>query len=274
MPSSLTLRVVLVFASLLSVAASPHGDVWQPAYCLDKELRGPSAPYVPQAGDIVFFNYDDGIFWKVGFKLALSGPPDHSGIIVAMPDGTHAVAESGADDGMLVTVCSLEGRLRFHDGHRGPVWVRRRTVPLTAEQSCRLTEFAINERTKQYAVWRLLGQATVLRSRGPFRTEWAGKPVGPKDTYFCSEYLLEAGVYAGFFDPETTRPRATYPEDFFFDRSRNRYVNKHFNLACHYSPPQRLTFEGRPCCKEPKGPPTRINPAAIPPHPYLVTSPN
>ncbi|MBX7102770.1 MAG: hypothetical protein K1X57_01725 [Gemmataceae bacterium] len=266
------MRGAIFFVALLGVAASPAGDLYQPAYCLDRTLRGPSTPYVPQAGDMVFYNYDGNLFWKIGYKIALAGPPDHSGIVVKLPDGTFGVLEAGPDDSLIVEVCAAEDRLKFHSCHRGPVWIRRRICPISDEENKRLTEFAISERNKEYAVWRLLGQGTLLRSRGPIRTNWMGKSAGPKESYFCSEVVLEAAVYAGLLDAETTRPRATYPEDFFFDRSRNPYINKHLSLAHAWHPPQRLTFEDCPCCKEPKGSSKNPNPAAIPVHPYFLTS--
>jgi hypothetical protein len=265
------MRELLFVLACTGIAAGPAGSVYQPAYCMDDVLRAPAADYVPQPGDVIFFNYDEGWFWKLGFKLALSGPPDHAGIIVRLPDGSLAVFESGPDDGLLVEVSCLVERLKFHACNRGPVWVRRRICPLTEDQIVRLGEFAISERGKSYAYWRLLGQTTLLRSRGPLRTHWAGKPKGPKDSYFCSELVLEALVYAGALDPATTRPRATYPEDFFFDRSRNAYLNGRFTLAHSWHPPQRLVFDDCPPCKAYKGSHRNPNPAAAPVHPYFLS---
>lgn len=262
-------RLGWAFVAVMLVAAGPHGDLCRPAYCLDFELRGPLRQYTPQAGDIIFFNYEDSVFWKFAFKMAFSGPPDHSGVVVQMPDGTFGVLESGPDDSLRVETCLLAPRLAFHHCNRGRVWVRRRITPLTAEQSSRLTEFAISERHKEYAYWRLLGQGTWMRSRGPIKIAWRGKPKGPHESYFCSEVVLEALVYAGALCPVTTRPSATYPEDFFFDRSRNPYINKHLNLSCTWEPPARWITDDCPACKEYKGSSKEPNPKAIPAHPYF-----
>lgn len=262
-------RLYCLLLAAASIAAAPYGDVWQSAYCLDYELRGPTLDYQPQAGDIVLYSYEGSILWGVGYKVALSGGPDHSGIVVCMPDGTFGILEAGPDDSLMVQVMSLSERLRFHACNRGRTWVRRRKCPLTDEQSCRLTQFAISERGKNFSLLRLGAQITPMRSRGPLQTSILGRPQGPHYSYICSEIVIEAAVYAGLINPETSRPRATYPEDIFFDRSRNRYLDQHFNLSCTWEPPARLTFEDCPCCKARKGGPFRPNPEAIPSHPWF-----
>src|SRR5262249_58276617 len=73
------------------------GYLCQPAYCLDECIRTPLEPYFPQAGDIVLFT-DDTILWKVGFHLAGTGHPYHSGIIVALPEGGFGSLEAGFND--------------------------------------------------------------------------------------------------------------------------------------------------------------------------------
>ena len=262
-------RLCTLMFAWACVAAAPIGDLWQPAYCLDYEMRGPTAPYQPQPGDIVCYSYEGSILWGVGYKVALAGGPDHSGMVVRMPDDTLGILEAGPDDSLIVQVCSLAERLKFHHCNRGRVWVRRRKCPLTDEQSCLLTQFAISERGKNFSLLRLGAQITPLRSRGPIRTQFMGKPLGPHGGYICSEIIIESGVYAGIMDRETARPGATYPEDFFFDRSRNRYLDEHFSLAYAWEPPARLTFEDCPCCKARKGFSFRPNPDAIPVHPWF-----
>jgi hypothetical protein len=264
------IRILLAIASLSLIAAGPFGDVYQPAYSLDHCLREPVACYEPQAGDLIFYTDDHSIFWPIGFAMAGTGAPFHSGIVVMMPDGTPSVLESGPDDSSLVEVCSLYERLRFHSCNRGRIWIRRRSVPLTAEQSCRLTEFAITQRHKEYAVWRMMGQATPMRCRGPLKIHFLGKPEGPKDSYFCSELILEAAVYAGLMDPCTTRPRSSYPRDYFFDSSPNPYLNKHLNLSCTWHPPARWVPNDCPACHEKQGTYKCPNPNAIPTHPYFL----
>src|SRR5262249_32918889 len=131
--------------------------------------------------------------------------------------------------------------LRDHVRCGDRVWVRRRRMPLTAEQSARLTAFAEAQAGKPFAVLRLMGQLTPFRSRGPVRTWFVGRPHGERRSYFCSELVLEACVAAGLLDPVTTRPAATYPRDLFFGRSLNLYLDRHLCLEPDWDPPARWT---------------------------------
>jgi hypothetical protein len=85
----------------------------------------------------------------------------------------------------------------------------------------------------------MLRQMTPFRTRGPLRTFVMGAANGERDSYFCAELVMEACVHAGLLSPETTRPSATYPEDMFFDRSANLYLNRYFTLADGWDPPSR-----------------------------------
>jgi hypothetical protein len=224
--------------------------LYQPAYCLDEVLRGPAEPYCPQPGDIMLCT-DRLLFWKLTFNLALTGHPHHSGIVFALPDGRMAILEAGPHDTFFVEINEAVAHLHSYEDE-GPVWIRRRRVPLTPEQSARLTAWALRQCGKHFALIRLGGQLTFLRSRGPLRTRFLGGPHGERKNYFCSELLLESCVAAGLLDPATTRPAATYPRDIFFDKSWNPYLNKHLNLSACWYPPARWTSNLGPaagCCK-------------------------
>jgi hypothetical protein len=121
------------------------------------------------------------------------------------------------------------------------VWIRRRCVPLTPEQSACLTAFAEAQDNKPFATLRLVGQLTPFRSRGPLRTWFVGKPHGHRENYFCAELVMESCVAAGLLDAATTRPAATYPRDIFFGRSINLYLDKHLPLEPDWYPPARWT---------------------------------
>ena len=153
----------------------------------------------------------------------------------------------------------------------GRVWVRRRAVPLTPEQSARLTEFALAADGRQFSVGKLALQLTPFRARGPVRTAFVGKPRGlDKSAYFCSELIVEACAYAGLIDPCTARPSATYPRDLFMDHSLNPFLNRNFKLAPCWDPPARWTSYGCAASLEPGLPGTpasRISPAAHPEYP-------
>ena len=46
----------------------------------------------------------------------------------------------------------------------------------------------------------------------------------------CVQIVVEALVYAGLVDERTAAP-ATYAQDLFYDRSRNRYIDRHPPMA-------------------------------------------
>jgi hypothetical protein len=117
-----------------------------------------------------------------------------------------------------------------------------------------LTEFAVAADGGRYALGRFMLQLTPIRSRGPLRTYVIGGPRGMGGRYYCAEETLEALAYVGLIDPRTTRPAATFPQDMFYDRSRNLYVDRHPPLASGWKPPRlwnalegsNLTGKARP----------------------------
>jgi hypothetical protein len=228
-----------VFAGAPAFTATPPigSYLYQPSYCMDKLLRGPARPYLPQPGDVLLAT-DNNIFWKITHDLALAFEPHNSAVIFARPDGSLAILEAGPNDTLWVDTLDMLPHLQEYAA-KGPVWIRKRKMPLTPEQSACLTAFAMKQPGKRFALGRLGGQLTPLRSRGPIRTAWLGKPHGDRRAYFCSELVTESLVAAGLVNPETTRPAATYPHDLFFDHSHNRYINKHLPLACDWEPPAR-----------------------------------
>jgi hypothetical protein len=220
----------------------------QPAFCEDFQRRLPVTPYCPQPGDIMM-SADGSIFWLVMHRLAGTSHPTHSAIVFQRPDGTMAILEAGPHDTLHIRTMDALPHLRSYEVE-GRVWIRRRAVPLTPEQSAKLTAFALGADCKWFALIRLGRQLTPFRSRGPIRTCFVGKPRGPdRCTYFCSELVTESLVAAGLIDPETARPSATYPRDLFMDASLNPYLNKHLHLAPCWDPPARWTSGCEPCSK-------------------------
>jgi hypothetical protein len=226
-------------ACLPGQGGEAHSFLYQPAFCIDDVLRCPAEAYCPQPGDIML-RMDHSKFWRVTHYLALAFDPNGSAIVFARPDGRLAVLEAGPNDTMWVKTCDLLTHLREYAA-QGRVWIRRRRVPLTPDQSARLTAFALAQEGKRFALVRLAGQLTPFRSRGPLRTYFVGKPQGDRRSYFCSELVCEACVAAGLLDPKRTRPAATYPHDLFYGRSLNPFIDGHLDVNARWYPPARWT---------------------------------
>lgn len=212
----------------------------QPAFCEDFQRRGPVVPYCPQAGDLMF-SADGSMFWLAMHRLAGTSHPTHSAIVFQRPDGSMGILEAGPHDTLRIRTLDALPHLQSYEAE-GRVWIRQRAVPLTPEESTRLTEFAFQQDGKRFALARLGQQLTVLRPRGPIKTCFFGKSHGAdRGSYYCSELVMEALVAAGLVDAETARPAATYPRDMLLDSSCNPYLNKHLKLAPCWHPPARWT---------------------------------
>ncbi len=232
------------------VHADPgYGTLGQPAYDLGSAAGPAVASWDPQPGDVILSNST-----RPGaalmYAFAMTGPPAHAGVVVRLPCGTPAVAEAGGEGVFSTRVTPLDQRI----GQYGcSVWVRRRCVPLTAEQSCRLTEFALAADGTRYAWGRGIGMGARFGARGPLRTYCFGQPRGCGKRYFCGEFVVEALAYAGAVDPATARPGAVLPRDLFFDTSANPYFNSHPPLGCGWDAPAKFCHAGCGCCAAPNG---------------------
>lgn len=219
---------------------TPGSYLYQSAYGLDDVLRVPAGPYLAQPGDI-FLATDRALWAQAGHRLAWSGPPHHSGIVFARPDGRLAILEAGPYNSIVVETIDLLQHLGTHEKRGEKVWIRQRKTPLTPEQCARLTEWCLAQEGKPFAVLRLVAQITPIRTRGPLRTFCLGGPRGERDKFFCSELLMETLVAVGLVDPARTRPSATYPRDIFFDRSHNLFLKHNLDLSPCWHPPARWT---------------------------------
>jgi hypothetical protein len=219
-------------------AAVAGSFLYQPAYCTADVRLAPARPYLPQPGDI-FLASDRGLIARACHWLVGAAGVHHSGIVCARPDGSLAILEAGPFNTLRVRTLDVLPHLRGHEERGEKVWVRQRRVPLTPEQSARLTAWALAQDGKRFAVVRLGAQLTPLRSRGPLRTYLVGGPHGERRNYFCSELVMESCVAAGLVDPAGARPAATYPRDLFMDRSHNPFLNRHLDLSPCWFPPAR-----------------------------------
>jgi hypothetical protein len=238
---ALLVQLLIAGAMLGNGAADEHAVsfLYQPAFCADARLRLPAEPYIPQPGDI-FLATD--YRWLLQFGHWLAGAKDihRSGIVIALPDGGMALAEAGPVDKDDVCITDLITQLQCY-ADKEKVWIRRRAVPLTPEQSEKLTDFAIRQCGKRFALWRMLAQCCPLKSRGPVRTFYLGGPHGDRCSYFCSEFVTEACVAAGVLNATHTRPAATYPCDLFYAESCNLFLKLHFSpdINAGWCPPAR-----------------------------------
>src|SRR5438270_892834 len=106
-------------------------------------------------------------------------------------DGSLGILEAGPNDTTRCRILPLLPHLNEY-ADKGPVWIRKRKRPLTAEQNACLTDFAERQDGKMFALVRLAGLMTPLRSRGPLRTFVIGKPNGDRFSYYCAELVVES----------------------------------------------------------------------------------
>jgi len=240
------LPLVLLCSGAGDASAAEQGGSYlcQPAFCVDYALRIPTEPYTPQPGDI-FLATDQQLWSRVGHWLAGGGGLHPSGIILMRSNGGPALIEAGPFNSLKIAILDPCTHMREHVAAGDRVWIRRRRVPLTPEQSARLTEFAEAQDGKPFAMLRMLAQVTPFRSRSPLRVYFLGTAHGSRDKFFCSELVMESCVAAGLHDPFTARPDSTYPRDLCFGRSINRYLNEHLELDAGWYPPAR--WLERPC---------------------------
>jgi hypothetical protein len=218
-------------------ADAPTGYLYRPSYDVQLAPRGPAREYRPKPGDVLLMS-DTTPFWTALYRLALTGRPGHGGIVVTAADGRLGVLEAGFHDTTWTRLTPLEYRLAQYPGS---IWVRERLVPLTPDQDARLTAFALAAKDGRYATGRFALQLTPFGARGPLRTAFARGPREPGNRLFCTEAITEGAAYAGLLDARTVRPGATYPQDLFYDRSRNPYIDRHPPLRDGWAPPAQWT---------------------------------
>jgi hypothetical protein len=194
--------VVEASSYLIRAASGPHGE---------RVIF--SEPYVPKPGDLVFYDCEQ-LQWDIIDFLSGTGPPDHMGIVVARPDGNLAVLEAGPDKVLRVFLLDIPTRF---EGHHGGIYVRRLRCPLTPEQSAALTDFALAQEGKRYALFRFLRQITPFKARGPIRSSLFGMTKLNREHWFCSELVVAAGTVAGLFNPNVMNANNIYPYDILDD---------------------------------------------------------
>lgn len=178
-----------------------------------QSVSGLRQPYLPQPGDIVFYDH-----WSMRsrffYTLARTGKPYHAGVVVNLPDGRPAILEAGPYDYTHVFLMDALPRMRTHSG---TIWVRRLRQPLTPEESARLTHFALHQTGKGFALIRLIVEVTPFRAHGCLHSQLFGSPKTERHSWFCSELVVAALAVAGRIDPHVIKPNTVYPRDLFRD---------------------------------------------------------
>lgn len=196
-----------------SSACADSGWLLAPGAC-SHDPSSPREAYLPKPGDLVFYT-SDRLRQRIFYTLAYTGKPYHVGIVVNLPDGRPAVLEAGPYDYVHVYLMDLRPRLETHPG---TIRIRRLRTPLTAEQSARLTSFALGQTGKRFAVGRIILEITPFRTHGPIRARLFGSAKLNRHSWFCSELVIAALAVAGVVDPEVMKPNTLYPRDLFSDR--------------------------------------------------------
>ncbi|MSR31393.1 MAG: hypothetical protein EXR99_07805 [Gemmataceae bacterium] len=172
-----------------------------------------AVPYVPCVGDVLLFD-DMSRFWTFLYKIAGTAPPFHAGIVFKKPDGSLAVLESGPDDTLHVFLLDIHPRL--HD-FEGSILIRQTKKVLSQEESKKLTDFAVAQDGKRYAMWRLLLQGTPVRHRGGIKEKILATTYADRSRWLCAEIVVSAGTLVGLFDPAKVKGTTTYPLDMVDD---------------------------------------------------------
>ena len=163
--------------------------------------------YAPQAGDLVLFRNKSFVMNLLG-AAAFSARTTHAGIVVARPNGELAILETPAV-GASVTFNDIRKRM---DTYAGQIWIRSPHVPLTAEQSARLTAFAQAQEGKAYD---LLGFFSLPVSWPVpiFKRQHGLVDDLTASRWICSSLAVSACSATGLIDADDVWPRGACADD-------------------------------------------------------------
>jgi hypothetical protein len=220
--------------ALRPVGEEQAGYFYKPYRDAQGVWRVELVPYKPLPGDLMLFD-DHNKTITFLYELVGSGAPLHSAMIIERPDHTPAILEAGPN--FIPRVYILEP-LRRMKAYPGTVMIRRPRQPLSAEQSEHLTEFAMAQEGKDYALARLFLQGTPFRCRVGLRKTWFAHTSMNRNRWTCSELTAAAGFAAGLLDRRRFPANAMYPRDFCYD--------ERFDLSSSYGEPLLWTEHPTP----------------------------
>ncbi len=235
------MAALLIFLVLATDPACPVGQAEQCVYvkreCKDKDghVQCWLEPYVPREGDILLIQGTevDSLFtivYRTIARLTRSGPPWHSGIVIADRAGQlkfyNAPGQVAGQEGEQGGNQQQEGE---EEQNRGPryddivesitrvpqkVWVRSLKFPLLLDQTYRLRKWAEEQEGKPFGYLRSVTCPVLCYPvRGPMRQR-SLPPVGiDRPTWFCSELVVAAGIAAGLINPQVVKPGCVNPLD-------------------------------------------------------------
>lgn len=179
-------------------------------------LWGSGIPYHPREGDLVFTSTNAPGF-RLMFALARSGHPHHVGIVARDRHGELCVYESGGEDNAgeyhyVIKANPIAARLPSfiqRQPHRR-IWVRRRTMPLTPEQTLCLRQFLQAREGLRFTHWLRMGLVGLpFRPAPPTRLD--------QERWFCAELATQAILLCDLCPPFCLCPQKTTPRDLFRD---------------------------------------------------------
>ncbi len=166
-----------------------------------------SEGYAPQAGDLILFRNKNVVMNLLG-ALSFSSRTTHAAIVVARPNGQLALLETPV---VAASVKFNDIRHRM-ESYSGQLWIRSPHVPLTAEQSAKLTAFAAAQEGKSYDVLGFL--ALPISLPVPLFNRQNGLEDDHKASrWFCSSLAVSACAVTGLIDANAVWPRGACADD-------------------------------------------------------------
>ncbi|HZZ81358.1 MAG TPA: YiiX/YebB-like N1pC/P60 family cysteine hydrolase [Gemmataceae bacterium] len=217
---------MMPLVTLMLLLGTPPDKADRSSYLFQFEKgRLVGRPYQPQAGDLALLDDHHEITAQL-YNLCNTGKPLHAAIIFHKPDGTPAVLEAGRNGVLKVFVTDAATRMQRFDG---TILIRRLRKPLTPEQSKQLTDFAMAQDGKPYALSRAILHASPLRPRDPGIMRIFNRTVLDREGWICSELAVAAATAAGVLN-ETDHPaNMMLPRDLCYD--------ERYDLSPQYEPP-------------------------------------
>lgn len=221
----------------------PEAPKWKPYLCRstvkgDSSCQGGLEPYCPQEGDL-FFGWGLNPIGRIVFLSSRAGPPSHVGVVMRQPDGSLGAFESTLREHGKPSGVHIRPIWQRLHSYYGVIWIRRLKQPLTPEQSCALTTFALSQEGKPFA---FLRSAVVPQLFNPLHGLTADSPAKPafknRQNWFCSELAISCYIKVGLINPHAVNPAAVLPKNLFNDQL--------LDLGSLWEPPVRLIWKLTP----------------------------